>query len=79
MRPGDRHARAVPRQLFVQRPRRTYGQPLQDEDLSPGRTVLAEHAQDIAEVIIEPVVQGAGGMRLYSADYLRELVVLCRA
>ena len=69
----------VPRQLFVERPRPTYGQPLQDEDLSHVRAVLAERAQDIAAVIIEPIVQGAGGMRFYSADYLRELVVLCRA
>jgi adenosylmethionine-8-amino-7-oxononanoate aminotransferase len=43
------------------------------------RAVLAERGHEIAAVIVEPVVQGAGGMRFYAPDYLRALVELCRS
>jgi adenosylmethionine-8-amino-7-oxononanoate aminotransferase len=69
----------VPQQLFVERPRPAYDQPLQDEDLAEVRALLAERASEIAAVIVEPIVQGAGGMRFYSPDYLRALVALCRS
>ncbi len=41
--------------------------------------LLAEQGEQIAAVIVEPVVQGAGGMRFYSPDYLRKLRALCDA
>jgi adenosylmethionine-8-amino-7-oxononanoate aminotransferase len=40
--------------------------------------VLADRGEDIAAVIIEPVVQGAGGMWFYDPSYLSALVDLCR-
>ena len=69
----------VPEQLFVERPRPTYDQPLEDEHLGEVRALLADRAREVAAVIVEPVVQGAGGMRFYSPDYLRALVELCRS
>ena len=38
---------------------------------------LAEHSARIAALVLEPVVQGAAGMRLYDAGYLRAARELC--
>ena len=69
----------VVQQVFVDRPRPRYDEPVQGTDLAEVRRVLAEQGDRLAAVIIEPVVQGAGGMRWYAPAYLRELVALCRS
>jgi adenosylmethionine---8-amino-7-oxononanoate aminotransferase len=69
----------VAQQLFVARPRPAWGEPVQPGDLDEVRAALEQHGERIAALVVEPVLQGAGGMRAYSADYLRELVALCRS
>lgn len=62
---------------FVAAPATAFGQKCSDEDISELRQHLQQYHQQTAAIIIEPIVQGAGGMRFYSADYLRRLRDLC--
>jgi adenosylmethionine-8-amino-7-oxononanoate aminotransferase len=48
-----------------------------DEYIVELKSILEENHENIAAVILEPVVQGAGGMRFYSPQYLVELRKLC--
>ncbi len=66
----------LPEQVFVPRPRPTYGEAASADDVAPVVQALDRH--EVAAVVVEPVVQGAGGMRWYSPDYLRRLVEVCR-
>ncbi|MEF2230314.1 MAG: adenosylmethionine--8-amino-7-oxononanoate transaminase, partial [Pseudodesulfovibrio sp.] len=63
----------LPRQFFAPRPRCRFGGPFDPADLDPVRALLADHADEIAAIIVEPIVQGAGGMHFYHPDYLRGL------
>jgi adenosylmethionine-8-amino-7-oxononanoate aminotransferase len=68
----------VAEQLFVARPRPPYDAPVLPEDLDEVRVLLQARSGDIAALVVEPIVQGAGGMWFYAPDYLRQLVELCR-
>jgi adenosylmethionine-8-amino-7-oxononanoate aminotransferase len=68
----------VAQQLFVARPRPAYGEPMQPHDLDEVRALLEGRAGDMAALVLEPIVQGAGGMRFYDPSYLKALVELCR-
>ena len=47
------------------------------ERLADMREIFANHEGEISAVIIEPLVQGAGGMRMYPPSYLTGLRALC--
>ncbi len=62
---------------FIKSPARPFGTPCQDKDLNELQSILEQHSHTIAALILEPVVQGAGGMKFYSADYLLQAKALC--
>ncbi|MFD9872146.1 adenosylmethionine--8-amino-7-oxononanoate transaminase [Streptomyces niveus] len=66
----------LPRQIFADAPPADF-EPY-DETYADGlRALVARHAHELAAVIVEPVVQGAGGMRFHSPDYVRVLREAC--
>ena len=65
------------KQYFVDSPGCHFGQPCTDEDIAGFEQTLRTEKNHIAAVIIEPIVQGAGGMRFYSAEYLQRVRELC--
>jgi adenosylmethionine-8-amino-7-oxononanoate aminotransferase len=67
----------LPEQLFAEAPSCGFHEPWCESAIAELRILLELHAETIAAVIIEPVVQGAGGMRFYSPVYLRRLRELC--
>ena len=73
----ERFAGILPHHHFVPRPTSRFGEPCAAGDVEPLRETLSAHGDEIAAVILEPIVQGAGGMWFYAADYLRQVAALC--
>ncbi|MFI1519185.1 adenosylmethionine--8-amino-7-oxononanoate transaminase [Kitasatospora cineracea] len=69
----------LPRQLFAAEPPAGYDAPAEPAYLAHLAELIGQHAGELAAVIVEPVVQGAGGMRFHSPAYLRALRELCDA
>lgn len=65
------------KQYFVDSPDCRFGDPCPDKDIAEFKQLLNTEKDHIAAVIMEPIVQGAGGMRFYSAEYLHRVRVLC--
>jgi len=70
-------SRALPQQLFAEAPSSPFGSPCDPAEIDRLEALIADHRDELAGVIVEPIVQGAGGMRFYSADYLSQLRGLC--
>lgn len=68
---------ALPVRYFAPSPQVKFGQDWRPEDFEPMRRLIDEKHQELAAVILEPIVQGAGGMRFYHPQYLRELRAIC--
>lgn len=66
---------ALPRQIFADAPPADFDPAYADRL----RALVARHADELAAVIVEPVVQGAGGMRFHSPAYLKVLREACDA
>ena len=67
----------LPMQYFVHRPEVRYVEVCLPEHIEELKQCLRNNHNRIAAVILEPIVQGAGGMWFYSADYLRQVRELC--
>ena len=70
-------SRVLTQQLFAPAPACGFDQPCSDEDVAELASLLAGHRQELAALILEPIVQGAGGMRFYSPGYLARVRALC--
>ena len=64
-------------QFFAEAPSVVRDEDWQDSDIADFRSLIEAHHDEIAAVILEPIVQGAGGMRFYAPEYLRQVRALC--
>ncbi|WP_051369270.1 adenosylmethionine--8-amino-7-oxononanoate transaminase [Psychromonas arctica] len=67
----------VAKNYFTEQPSINFDQPWQQSAMDDLSTLLAENHQHIAALILEPIVQGAGGMHFYHPNYLKAARSLC--
>ncbi len=68
---------SLPNRIFVAAPQVGFDQTWNPADIAELEKTLAEQHENIAGLILEPIVQGAGGMRFYHPEYLRQAKLLC--
>ena len=71
-------ARQLPQQIFAKSPKVRFDEEWREEDLDEITEIVEKNRETVAAIILEPIVQGAGGMRFYHPNYLKGVERLCR-
>ncbi|MEZ9558146.1 adenosylmethionine--8-amino-7-oxononanoate transaminase [Vibrio splendidus] len=67
----------LPEHIFADSPKTGFWDDWNSSDINSFREKLTAHHAEVAAVILEPIVQGAGGMRIYHPEFLRQVRLLC--
>ena len=67
----------LPQHYFADTPRCAFDSDCTDDDIASLQKLIEQHHGELAAVILEPIVQGAGGMNFYSPQYLKRVRQLC--
>ncbi len=67
----------LPEHIFADSPTCGYWDKWHPQDLADFKSKVIQHHQELAAVILEPIVQGAGGMRIYHPEFLKGVRDLC--
>ena len=67
----------LPEHIFAESPQTGFRDKWNEEDIADFQQKLSKNHEQIAAVILEPIVQGAGGMRIYHPEFLKQVRALC--